>query len=106
MTLRQCTLTGNSAIGSLGGGGVLNYPTLAAGTANMTVTHCTIVKNTSQTAGGGVNQLAATGSTASITLTSNIIAENTAPLGPNVRLDLGGRTSQARTSSAMPRAVA
>lgn len=94
MTVRQCTITGNSASSTEGGGGVLNYATVATGTANLTVTHCTIVKNTSLTRGGGVSQLSVTGGTASITLTSNIIAENTAALGPDVRLAQGAGTSQ------------
>ncbi|MEQ1751033.1 MAG: Ig-like domain-containing protein, partial [Prosthecobacter sp.] len=94
MTLRQCTITGNSASSTEGGGGVLNYATVATGTANLTVTHCTIVKNTSLRSGGGVSQLSITGGTASITLTSNIIAENTAALGPDVRLTQGTVTSQ------------
>lgn len=94
MTLRQCTITGNTATSSDGGGGVLNYANAATGTANMTLTHCTIVKNTSLQRGGGVSQSAVTGSTASITLTSNIIAENTASLGPDVRLAQGTGTSQ------------
>ena len=72
---------------------MLNYATAATGTANMSLTHCTIVKNTSLQRGGGVSQLSVTGGTASITLTSNIIAENTARLGPDVRLDQGSRTS-------------
>lgn len=94
MTVRQCTISGNSAISAEGGGGVMNFATAATGTANMSLTHCTLVKNTSPQRGGGVIQSAVTGGTATITLTSNIIAENTAVLAPDVMLAQGIGTSQ------------
>jgi len=76
VTLRQCTFAGNSVLASGDGGAIFNYQN------TMSLTHCTIVGNTS--AAGAVND----GGIMNLdgTLTNTIVAGNT---GGDVRIHTG-----------------
>src|SRR5262249_35925522 len=73
VTIRNCTVSGNSA--ATGGGGILFYTHGSNPSHSLTIQNCTISNNTTTASGGGLLRF---GTVGSLTLESTIIAGNTA----------------------------